>query len=252
MDILQVVFDRAYGFIPRRCREEAVKPMLVGHRGLYGHPHLKENTLEAFDVAVKCGGALEFDLHLTRDGVPVVLHDPDLKRIHGVDRAVRELTVEELNLLAPAVPTLEQVLKRYGRRCPHYFIEPKLYTREDGLDQLMVLVGEMLEKHQLTDRATILSTRPAPLDYARKLTPAVNKAYVFMVNHRAAVAYARKHGDTGIAGWYFSFPHRQRRFLHERGLHVGVGQIDYKNTLTAYSNRGFPYQFTNRIDRLSQ
>lgn len=251
MDILQVLFDRVYSLVPRRTRSEAVKPLLVGHRGLYGHPEIRENTLEAFDMAVSCGGALEFDLHLTKDRVPVVLHDPDLRRVHGVDQAVRNVTVEELARLAPAVPTLQQVVSRYGERCPHYFMEPKLYSKEEQLEELMVKVGEILQDSGLTERTTILSTRPGPLDCARAVTPEVSKAYVFMVSHKKAVAYARKHGDTGIAGWYFSYPHRHRHFLAERGLHVGVGQIDYKNTLTAYSNKGFRYQFTNRIDRLS-
>lgn len=252
MDIGQVLFDRLYSLVPRRSRSEAVKPLLVGHRGLYGHPHIPENTIEAFDVAVSCGGALEFDLHLTKDNVPVVLHDPNLKRIHGVNREVRELTLTELQQLAPAVPTLEHVMTRYGERCPHYFLEPKLYSKEERLEELMSEVGTFLEKSGLSERTTILSTKPGPLDCARAITPHISKAYVFMVNHKEAVAYARKHGDTGIAGWYFSFPHRHRRFLAERGLHVGVGQIDYKNTLTEFSNKGFRFQFTNRIDRLSQ
>ena len=64
--------------------------------------------------------------------------------------------------------------------------------------------------------------------------------------------YALSHEDTGLAGWYFSYPGRMRKFLAERNLHEGVGQVDYKNTVTACSNRGFRYLFTNRIDKVKE
>jgi glycerophosphoryl diester phosphodiesterase len=50
---------------------------LQGHRGARG---LKpENTLPSFEAALDCGvSSIETDLHLTRDGIPVLLHDPHL------------------------------------------------------------------------------------------------------------------------------------------------------------------------------
>src|SRR4051812_47700406 len=50
---------------------------LQGHRGARG---LKpENTLPSFEAALDCGvTSIETDIHLTRDGVPVLTHDPQL------------------------------------------------------------------------------------------------------------------------------------------------------------------------------
>jgi glycerophosphoryl diester phosphodiesterase len=57
---------------------------VVGHRGASGDA--PENTLPSFELAVSSGvDALEFDVHLTADGVPVVIHDPTLART--TDRA---------------------------------------------------------------------------------------------------------------------------------------------------------------------
>ncbi len=56
------------------------RPLVIGHRGSAGtHP---ENTLASFEAALR-GGAhiLESDVHVTRDGVPILLHDPDLDRV---------------------------------------------------------------------------------------------------------------------------------------------------------------------------
>lgn len=251
MDKLQWAFDKAYGLVPRSLASHAVEPLLVGHRGVYEHPEIAENTLPAFDLAVSHGAGIEFDLHLTRDNVVVVHHDDTLSRVHGTPFAVRELTLSQLQEVAPAVPTLDEVLERYEHRCPHYFLEPKVENL--GSRQILAReVAQSLRRHRLTSYATLISTKPAMLDTARELMPGVAKAIVFFVDYRAAVQYVRRHGDTGLAGWYFTYPASLRPFLEQRGLHVGVGQVDYHNTHLHYRNLGYRYHFSNRVDRLTR
>jgi glycerophosphoryl diester phosphodiesterase len=251
MDTLQWAFDRAYGLVPRQLSPQAVEPLLVGHRGVYEHPEVRENTLTAFDLAVHRGGGIEFDLHLTRDHVLVVHHDPTLARVHGVDSRIDQLTLAQLQEVAPAVPTLDEVLDRYGHCCPHYFLEPKV-SHPDDMRRLAGLLGENLQRRRLTGCSTLLSSDSAMLDMAREVVPWLAKVMVFFVDYRSALRYIRQHGDTGLAGWYFTYPGGERSALEQRGLHIGVGQIDYPNTHRHLSNRGYRYQFTNRIDRLVQ
>ncbi len=248
--VAQELFDRLYASLPRRLSPGAVEPVLVGHRGVVGHPGYKENTLPAFDCAVTLGGALEFDLRLTRDRVAVVHHDPSLERLHGVARRISDLTLTELMELAPQVPTLDEVLERYGQSCPRYFIEPKLYEPGEGSVVLLEALRAALEKYGLAERVTLLALDPRPLDTARRLMPGVSKAFVYNVLPGEAVRYALRHRDTGVAGWYFSFPQRIRDFLSIQGRFEGIGHVNYPGTLTAFRNRGFRFQFTNRIDRL--
>jgi glycerophosphoryl diester phosphodiesterase len=86
---------------------------LWGHRG--SPAELPENTLESFGRALERGAnALELDVHLTRDGVPVVSHDPSGRRRARVPRAIRESTLAEVQRWDVGqglhMPTLEQVL----------------------------------------------------------------------------------------------------------------------------------------------
>ncbi len=69
--------------------------MIFGHRGSPAtHP---ENSLEGFRHALSVGAdALELDVHVTRDGRVVVLHDDDGARVAGVNRRVADLTWAEL------------------------------------------------------------------------------------------------------------------------------------------------------------
>jgi glycerophosphoryl diester phosphodiesterase len=106
---------------------------VVGHRG--NRAHAPENTLESFAQAIRLGvDALECDVHLTRDGVPVVIHDPTLDRTTDASGAVRDRSAAGLQRVDAGarftaddgrtfpyrgtgvrVPTLDAVLAATGR-----------------------------------------------------------------------------------------------------------------------------------------
>lgn len=77
----------------------SASPLVVAHRGgalVEGEPVYPESTLPAFENAAKHGWVLEFDVHLTRDGVPVVIHDGTLDRVSNCRGLVRDRTAAEL------------------------------------------------------------------------------------------------------------------------------------------------------------
>lgn len=70
-------------------------PRVLAHRGLA--LEAPENTLLAFAKAVGAGAThVETDVHGSADGVAMISHDPDLKRVAGRDVEVRQLTALEL------------------------------------------------------------------------------------------------------------------------------------------------------------
>lgn len=86
----------------------------VGHRG---DPYLfRENTLPSVRSALERGAdAVEIDVRLTRDGVPVLLHDATLERLWGHERPLSRVTADELRgLTAGRVPTLREALMAVG------------------------------------------------------------------------------------------------------------------------------------------
>ena len=83
----------------------AHRQLLLGHRGMRGFPQVKENTIEAFELALQHGcDGFEFDVRLTGDGRAVVCHDP---KIGGV--VVNRARSEQL----AGLPLLDQVLQRF-------------------------------------------------------------------------------------------------------------------------------------------
>ena len=71
---------------------------VIAHRGASGYA--PENTLEAFVLAVsqKVDG-IELDVQLTRDGVPVVIHDETIDRVTSKTGYVKDYTLKELKKL---------------------------------------------------------------------------------------------------------------------------------------------------------
>lgn len=103
-------------------------PFIWAHRG--ASARAPENTLAAFDLAREDGAdGIELDVHLSRDGIPVVIHDETLERTTNGRGAVSSLRASELRRLdagrwfAPAfagerIPLLSEVLAWAGEDMP--------------------------------------------------------------------------------------------------------------------------------------
>lgn len=95
--------------------DPAARP-IVGHRGAAGEE--PENTVRSFDAALRQGAdALEFDVRVSADGTPVVIHDATVDRTTDGTGPVASLTVRALGELnaghGEPVPLLADVLARY-------------------------------------------------------------------------------------------------------------------------------------------
>ena len=169
-------------------------PGAQGHRGARGlRP---ENTLAAFEAALELGvSTLEGDLLLTKDGVPVVGHDPVLEpekcRI-AKPVSVRELTAAQVTRIvcdrrplaypeqkAPAggsytMPTLEQLLVRMKQEPVRFNLEIK--HEPVKLTEAAVAV---IRKHGLSDRVDLQSFDLGALLHAHRVAPELRTIALF-------------------------------------------------------------------------
>ena len=95
---------------------DAPTPIAFAHRGASVG---LENSMAAFESSVRLGYSyLETDVRATRDGVPVVFHDPTLTRVTGRPGRVAELTWTELSRVRiggrEPVPRLEELLDAWS------------------------------------------------------------------------------------------------------------------------------------------
>ena len=103
------------------------EPLIIGHRGACAVA--PENTMAAFEAAIAAGAdGIEFDVRLSRDGVPVIIHDDNLRRTHDVRSAVNALTADELVRLK--VPALRQLFELMAQNSLLLYLEIKSHEQE--------------------------------------------------------------------------------------------------------------------------
>lgn len=110
---------------------------LYAHRGLHGRDGFPENSYAAIKRAADLGYGVEFDVHLSKDDIPVVFHDDTLSRICGVKGNLRDYTFEELQqfrLLGTdeRIPAFADILDMINGRVP-VIIEYKVERNADRL-----------------------------------------------------------------------------------------------------------------------
>lgn len=121
----------------------------IAHRGLHDmNNKVWENTLTAFKRAVKAGYAIECDVHLTTDNVPIVFHDDVLKRLTGTDGYVWQRSAAEMKALSIGgtkdhAPTLAETLEVVGGKVPIVIELKGTPGHDDGLVErvAMILAG---------------------------------------------------------------------------------------------------------------
>src|SRR5580704_17646470 len=83
-------------------------PLRIGHRGAAGHA--PENTLLSIETALSLGAeVIEIDVHRSRDGQLIVMHDDRVVRTTNGSGYIRDLTLAQLRALE--VPTLPEVMQ---------------------------------------------------------------------------------------------------------------------------------------------
>lgn len=97
------------------------RPRIFAHRGLTREGNnvvADENTLTAFELALAAGADyLESDIQVTKDHVPVLFHDGDLRRLLGKKTLIRDLKLEQLRAIKlprlGQIPTLAEALEKF-------------------------------------------------------------------------------------------------------------------------------------------
>ena len=202
-----------------------------------------ENTLAAFDRVLEAGvWGMELDVRWTGDLQPVVFHDATLLRLYGDPSRVGDLALSELRHRYPLIPTLEEMLSRYGRKV-HLMVEIKRehYPRpEHQRDLLRQLFSDFVP----VDDYHFLSLSPemlAHVDFAPR------RAWVLVGerNLRQVSGQALKENVGGVAGHYLLFSRSLLKKHRAAGQKVGTGYVASRNCLYREINRGVDWIFSN-------
>lgn len=153
-------------------------PLIIGHRG--ASAAAPENTMGAFREAIAAGAdGIEFDVRLSRDGVPVIIHDNSLRRTGGLPRRVADLIWPELQQIdvgswfAPAfasetVPSLEQLFQLFETNNLMLYLEMKCDSPSEH-KLLAEACCQLIDQYALKNRVMIECFDLAALEVVKSI-----------------------------------------------------------------------------------
>ena len=159
-------------------RENPIRQVAeVAHRA--GAALGPENTLEALEASIEAGADMaEVDVRLTREGVPVLLHDQSLGRTVGVDREIGGVDLGELEAIEEEtgheIPTLERLLAAAKDRIS-LMLDLKAGDREERLAEE---TAKLVEEYHMEEQCVIASTEMSILERCRERIPQADRLYI--------------------------------------------------------------------------
>jgi len=233
-------------------------PLAFAHRG--GAAAGDENTAQAFARAVAAGYRyVEIDVHATADGVPVVVHDPDLRRVAGRETSIAEVDFKTLQGVplggGAVIPRLDDVLA--GWPAIKFNIDVK---SDSAVDPTLDAVGRAgaAERVLLASFSDTRLARIRALSAGRIATSLAEKEIrrlwlasrlgisVSLPESVAAVQVPVRHGRLRVV---------DRRFVtlsHRLGLQVHIWTIDDPTEMAGLLDLGVDGIMTDRIEVLRE
>lgn len=150
------------------CRDGNVRS--IAHRGVSAEA--PENTLPAFRLAAERGfSSVETDVHFTKDGVPVCIHDGSIDRTSDGSGEVWLMTLEELRqydfgswkgekFAGTQIPTFDEFLSL----CKNLGLHPCIELKTGTADHIRQLV-ETVDRYGMRGRVSWISFQPNLLSY---------------------------------------------------------------------------------------
>ena len=188
--------------------------LIYGHRGASGHA--PENTLEAFRLAMEMGAdGFELDVHLSKDGELVVIHDETVDRTTDGTGFVRDLTLAQLKELdacngmaayrGAKIPTLGEVFDLV--RDTHHIVNVEIKTDEWFYPQIEEKCLALAAEKGVEDRVIYSSFNHYTLIKMRQLKPDAKLGMLF--------------GDIMVEPWKYA-EQLQVDYLHPMKMNIYV------------------------------
>lgn len=230
------------------------KPIIVGHRGFCGS--YPENTLISFQKAIEIGvSAIEFDVHLTKDGIPVVSHDSKLGRCCDHQGLIYDLTLEELKtydfgswkgeqFTGTKIPTLYELLDFVLDLKPDIFLACEV---KDSNPKCATICYEELKKRGKLGECSFISFNAAQLHHLHSLNQDL-----FLHGFRACDMSNFTEGSYDIMkriGIYISKVVKEEvKQFNDMGIEIDSWGIDNAETLDKALDCGVVTLTSNHLD----
>jgi len=239
-----------------------IAPLLAAHRG--GALLWAENSLLAFRSALALGADfLELDVHLTRDGEVVVIHDATLDRTTTGTGPVRDRTLAELGalrlkdrggaVLEERIPTLDQAVALAAAGKRQMLLEIKTDERGRRYPEIEEKVFAVLDRHRFTPFTVVMAFEGDTWRRLRKLRPDARVAALYSARMLPAGAAAelealRQAGVVFVGLEQALVTAEVAKQARLAGLTLGVWTVNERDAIARFIDQGVGVVITDRPD----
>ncbi|MFL2634665.1 MAG: glycerophosphodiester phosphodiesterase [Dehalococcoidia bacterium] len=228
----------------------------IAHRGL--SDKTPENTLYAFDSALEVGmNHLEFDVQLTSDNIPVVIHDETIDRTTGQKGHVKQMTfieikklsalngfddLDEIDISLLRIPSFSALLDRYSDKA-HLYIELKSFE-----PQLPLIIAEKLHECDALKYAeapqdsapgiTIIAFSLEQVLRSKLILPQVRHGWLRYEFNKIDIELAQSYNLNGIYPFAGFVNKELVEYAKKLNIGVGVWGIEKKSEYAQLLNMG--------------
>ena len=209
------------------------------HRGFSAR--YPENTMLAFQKAldVQCDG-IEFDVHLTRDGKIVIIHDERLERTTNGHGFIKDTDYAELHRLdagkGEPIPTLDDYFDLVEKTSILTNIELKNGVfRYEGMEEQVI---EKIRRHKLEDRIIFSSFNHYSMLRCKKLAPEICCGFLVGSWIIDVGAYAKKHGMENIHPEFCSLTDEAIAEIKSQGIAIYTYTVDAPQDMKRLASLG--------------
>lgn len=231
----------------------------MAHRGWSGLA--PENTLSAIKLALEEPKihAIEIDIQMTKDGVPVVFHDKVLDRTTNGTGALKNKTLAELKALDAGswfsesfadekIPTLEEVLLLVDGAKPLYIELKQVGDLYIGLELKTI---ELIRRHGFEDRCSLISFDHKSLQTCMKIAPEIKRTLVMMGSPLLLAEQVNAIQATSVSMYAEYVDQLMVDSLTRNGTEIVIWTVDEPAEADRIASYGADVLFTsNRPDQL--
>ncbi|MFX0188312.1 MAG: glycerophosphodiester phosphodiesterase [Candidatus Hodarchaeota archaeon] len=237
-------------------KEKEKKVIIIGHRG--ANSVAPENTLKSFQKAIDLGADyIEFDIHMSKDGEIVVMHDSNTFAITGHKGLINRMTIEELKRLdcgdGEQIPTLRETIKLAKGK-----IGLQIEIKAKDLVDRMV---EILREEDLIATSLISSFQHAELLKVKKIEPKLKVATLEPTITGWSNDWSYLGGIINKAIRYNSYAIHPRYqlvtkqfidFAHNNDLKINIWTLNSKATMKKFIKMGVDGIITDDISKAKE
>lgn len=233
------------------------KPLVWGHRGASGY--MPENTLPSFEKAIELGAdGIELDIHKTKDGQIVVIHDELIDRTSNGKGFVKDYTLDELrkfnyNATHPEcekadIPTMCDVFELI--KPTNLTINIELKTGIIFYDGIEADIIKMVDEYGMHDRVIYSSFNHYSVMKVKELDPTAKTGFLYADGPIDMPSYGKKHGVDALhpALYNCQFPGFVEG-AHSLGLAINSWTINEPEHIHLACKFGLDAIITNYPDR---